>query len=416
MAAAVQLARPSFSARFLAPYRRITSSGQFIPEIDGLRFLAIFSVFIYHLAGDVLRHKPAESIASPESNWLLATTQILNLGVPMFFVISGFILGAPFAAPYLEGKRPVSLKKYFVRRLTRLEPPYVLSMLLFFALKAMAGKGTVAELFPNLGASLVYLHGAIFGSPSVINIVAWSLEIEIQFYILAPVIALVFAIRPALTRRLVLSALILLVTAISRLGSDNHAIQLSLLGFGHYFLAGFLLADLHLSRSEPRQQHGLWDLISLAGWPALLALQVFGGAFAIWATPWIISLLYVAAYQGIAMNRFVTNPWIATCGGMCYTIYLLHNYIVASVGMFTERFGISYPFAARLVIQFLLITPILLVICGLYFRLIERPCMDPSWLQRSWAALSRLKSRWVLAPVVAGSVEAGSEEKISSHP
>src|SRR6266851_1338134 len=33
---------PFLTLRFLEPYRRITSTGQFIPEIDGLRFLAIF--------------------------------------------------------------------------------------------------------------------------------------------------------------------------------------------------------------------------------------------------------------------------------------------------------------------------------------------------------------------------------------
>jgi peptidoglycan/LPS O-acetylase OafA/YrhL len=410
MSAAAQLPRPSFSASFLAPYRRITSSGQFIPEVDGLRFLAIFSVFIYHLAGDVLRHTP-QSIQPRQSNWFLSTTQILNLGVPMFFIISGFILGAPFAAPFLQGKRPVSLKRYFLRRLTRLEPPYVLSMLLFFALKVAAGKGTFSELFPNLAASLLYLHGAIFGGASVINIVAWSLEIEVQFYILAPLIALVFAIRSVLTRRLLLVALILLATGVSGLDSSNHAIHGSLLGYGQYFLAGFLLADFYLSGGDRRQRNSLWDVISLVGWPSLLALQVLGGNLVGFATPWILSLLYVAAYHGVAMNRFVTNLWIATCGGMCYTIYLLHNYTIASLGMLTERFGIGYPFAARLLLQFLLMTPVLLAVSGLYFRLIERPCMDPSWLQHCLATFARLKSRWLPVPVVTGSAEAGEGRK-----
>ena len=46
---------PNYAA-LLTPFRRVTSSGNFIPEIDGLRFLAIASVFLYHLAGDVMRH------------------------------------------------------------------------------------------------------------------------------------------------------------------------------------------------------------------------------------------------------------------------------------------------------------------------------------------------------------------------
>src|SRR5277367_4309129 len=92
------------SSKFLEPYQRITSTGAFIPEADGLRFLAILSVFIFHLAGDVLRHSPG---APPPTGWIFATTQVLSFGVPLFFAISGFILGAPFAAAHLQKRQPV---------------------------------------------------------------------------------------------------------------------------------------------------------------------------------------------------------------------------------------------------------------------------------------------------------------------
>ena len=57
-------------------------------------------------------------------------------GVELFFVISGFILGLPFAAHYLKGAAPVSLRKYYLRRLTRLEPPYIVALLVLFILAA----------------------------------------------------------------------------------------------------------------------------------------------------------------------------------------------------------------------------------------------------------------------------------------
>src|SRR5215472_8297412 len=138
-------------AVLLEPYQRITSGGQFIPEIDGLRFVAIFSVFIYHLAGDVLRHSQASYASTLRSNGLFLVTQVLNIGVPLFFVISGFILSLPFAQTQMDVRRPVSLKKYFWRRVTRLEPPYFLCLLLFFVLKIAGSRGTAAGLLPNLG-------------------------------------------------------------------------------------------------------------------------------------------------------------------------------------------------------------------------------------------------------------------------
>ena len=136
MASTVEILRRAEGPRFLVPYRRITSSGQFISEIDGLRFIAIFSVYIYHLAGDVLRHSPPaypQSLGS--SKWIFCITQILNVGVPLFFVISGFILSLPFAEAGRKLRKQVSLKKYFLRRLTRLEPPYFVCLVIFLSSK-----------------------------------------------------------------------------------------------------------------------------------------------------------------------------------------------------------------------------------------------------------------------------------------
>jgi len=107
--------------------------------------------------------------------------------------------------------------------------------------------------------------------------------------------------------------------------------------------------------------------------------------------PWLILLLYIAAFQGVVINRFVTNPWIATVGGMCYTIYLLHNYIIAALGMVTESVSPGSAFSVRLLIQFLLMTPIVIVISALYFRFIERPCMQADWPRRLKSKFLRIK-------------------------
>jgi peptidoglycan/LPS O-acetylase OafA/YrhL len=384
----VQAAASKRVSSFLDPYRRITSSGAFIPEIDGLRFLAIFSVYLYHLAGDVLRHSAPGTDALLKPNWFFSMTQILNFGVPMFFVISGFILGLPFASAQLRGARPVELRKYFWRRVTRLEPPYILCLLLFYALKVAAGRGTAVSLFPNLFASIFYVHNIAFGEPSVINFVAWSLEIEIQFYILAPLLAFVFMIPRPARRRTILVVAIALATGLGALVSGNFVLSHSLLEDAQYFLAGFLLVDLYLSGGERRQKKLWWDIAWVVGWPLLLILLVRDDAISYWIVPWLLVLLYSAAYHGVWANRFVTNAWIATIGGMCYTIYLLHNYLVASIGLGTERFLASAGFWTRLGLQFCIITPLVLVVCALYFRWIERPCMRPGWVRELAGAFS----------------------------
>ena len=129
----------------------------------------------------------------------------------------------------------------------------------------------------------------------------------------------------------------------------------------------------------------------------MLMMLVGGDPRAAWVMPWLVLLLYIAAFQGHAVNGFVTNAWIATIGGMCYTIYLLHNYIVAELGTITERLALGSGFSVRLGVQFFVMTPVVLVLCALYFRFVERPCMRPDWPQRLKSAFLRMKPRLLLA-------------------
>src|SRR5687768_7994733 len=56
-------------------------------------------------------------------------------GVSIFFMISGFILSLPFAKNHFDkrpDRKPISLKRYYLRRLVRLEPPYLIALIIFF--------------------------------------------------------------------------------------------------------------------------------------------------------------------------------------------------------------------------------------------------------------------------------------------
>ncbi|MGH9512920.1 MAG: acyltransferase family protein [Terriglobales bacterium] len=75
---------------------RETSSGRFIPEIDGLRFFAIGMVILFHVNGYLLaKSSLAGYAAAPHTDWLSQTAFVGFHGVELFFVISGFILGFP---------------------------------------------------------------------------------------------------------------------------------------------------------------------------------------------------------------------------------------------------------------------------------------------------------------------------------
>src|ERR1700682_5015803 len=396
--------------------RRITTSLAYRPEIDGIRFVAIFSVIIYHLAGDVLKHSPAGYVASPR--WLFWFTQYLNFGVQLFFVLSGYVLALPFAEHFLGGQPPRSLKRYFVRRLTRLEPPYVLAMISLFALKVIAGRGSFTGLIPHLFASIFYLHNQIYGVPSSIDFVAWSLEIEVQFYILAPFLAAVFFFSDdKLYRRCALVLAIFVAALVAYHWASIPRIGLSLIGRLPYFLAGFLLAEFSVLEEK---QHAVaaslgWDAVCFLA-IALIVASIFAGGLISWLVcPVAVFAAYYAAFHSILTKRFLSLAFISSVGGMCYSIYLLHNYVIAMCGSYSERFGVSLSFPSRLGLQLLIMTPAILLVCGTFFVLVERPCMQPDWPARlKWWVVRLLQKRGETSAAQSTDFAVGAPR--SSHP
>jgi peptidoglycan/LPS O-acetylase OafA/YrhL len=375
--------------------RRYTSSGLYIPELDGLRFVAIFFVYVYHVSIDVVRHTPpgAQQPSSP----LYFLVQQLNIGVPLFFAISGMILGLPFARYWLLRGPKVSLRRYFLRRVTRLEPPYIASLLLLFVVKYLGHRGTIAAMLPHLGASLVYLHNLIYQDLSTINPAAWSLEVEVQFYILAPILALVFCIRRGWLRRALISGAIVIMTFqpwaqivdASRRGYVIWLAHLTLVGNIQYFLTGFLLADFFLLLPTSKYRNRWWDIATILGWPCFALMLVERPGMATVALPGIILLLYVGAFYGTLSSGMFGSLWVASIGGMCYSIYLLHSYTISTLGFLTERLGSSLPYEVRLLTQVILMTPIVLAISTIFYLAIEQPCMRGDWPKRLGLSASR---------------------------
>jgi peptidoglycan/LPS O-acetylase OafA/YrhL len=392
----------------LTALRRVTTSGDFIPEIDGLRFIAIFSVFVFHVAAGMAVRTP--QFARPQGSPIADMVWNGFRGVELFFVISGFVLGLPFATHALQGRPKVDLGRYFLRRLTRLEPPYVLCMLLLFALHVLVRHRSASALLPHLGASLLYLHNLVYASESSINNVSWSLEIEVQFYLLAPLLAALFFIRDKTARRCAIAALCAASITLGWLFlAPGQRAHLSILRFGHFFLLGFLLADVYLQDwKDPRPRSGWWDLVSLAGWPLLFLFlsgtsqPSAGGALGhepaltAFGFPLAVFFLYCAAFRGRLSNRLIVNPWITVIGGMCYTIYLLHNPALGMILGLTSRLPASGIYTWDLSLQVATSGVVVLFVSAIYFVMIEKPCMRRDWPAR---LLDRVRSSWpVLTP------------------
>lgn len=377
--------------RFLDRFSRRTSSGRFIPEVDGIRFVAIALVVAFHLDDYVGRMGVGSDLGGGGIEFAGRYLGNGNRGVQLFFMLSGFILALPFAGHFLAGRARPSTRAYYLRRLTRLEPPYVVAMCGLAAAAVVLGTLGVSDAVRHLGASLGYAHNLIFGTPSRVNGVAWTLEVEVQLYLLAPLLAAVFAIPSRTYRRVIVVTAVVAASALQNafLGEGVGRAELSLLNFIQYFLLGFLLADVYMtdwSESPPRDSRW-WDAVALVGWPALLFVDLTT-AVGRWVLPPLLFVLFWATFRGRAAGSVLRLRLLTTIGGMCYTIYLLHYPLMSAMSRVTGRISAG-SYGANLVLQSAIILPVLLVVAGVFFLAVERPCMDPRWVAKLRRRLSR---------------------------
>ena len=374
------------SAALSQRLQRVTNSTRYIPEVDGLRFVAIFCVIMFHLSGQMLVKSGADISVATRNSFFVNLLQTGGVGVQLFFALSGFILSLPFAGHYLAGAKPVALRGYYLRRVTRIEPPYLISLFLFFVLLVVVKGSSFLSLLPHLAASIFYVHNLVYGTGSAINFVAWSLEIEVQFYLLAPLIALLFKLRWPIARRVLWIALIM-GFAIAQPTLTNHLsiTPISMLGQAQYLLIGFLLSDFYMTewtRPTTRAQLRLWDALALLSWP-LFIVTLLSPTIPHWILPFVIFLLYASTFRGKWARYIMSRPPLTLIGGMCYSIYLLHFQIIAALWPRTGNIRVGSDFALNFAIQFLFIVPAILFISTLFYVIIEKPFMSRRWLTRA---------------------------------
>lgn len=357
--------------------RRRTTSGAYIPEIDGLRFVCIALVVLYHIGAQMEVKLPAVAEFA-KGSVVYHAVSLGHYGVELFFVISGFVLALPFASQHLRGGRPVKLRQYFSRRLTRLEPPYIVAMVACGLALLATGASTIRNILPHLLASMAYVHNLAYGRSSTIDTVAWSLEIEVQFYIAAPLLCRLFQLKSPLFRRTILCVAMVASAACVAIWQDL-AFTLWLIPYLHFFLAGLLLADLYVCDWDADPTPGsAWDLVSLIGWPLLFVCWYFVPWLQV-VFPFAALLLFVAAFRGSLTRQLLRGRWLTTIGGMCYSIYLLHFPVIAFVTRFTlNQADATHPIR-QFGIQLMALAPIVLLTSGIFYLFVEQPCMDREW-------------------------------------
>jgi peptidoglycan/LPS O-acetylase OafA/YrhL len=365
-------------SKLLAAIARKTSGGAYLPEIDGLRSVAILLVIFYHVQGFIDGQGAYPYALTGTENFFRHWISRGCFGVQVFFAISGFIIALPFINYYLSTGKPVSLRQFYIRRVTRLEPPYILNMLFNCVIKRFVDHLTLLAIAGHFLAGLIYSHNLIYAAHNRLNEALWSLEIEFQFYFLAPLFLLAFKLKRPWVRRLCLIAPIVLLIVFR---PDAWRIEKSLIGKIEYFFVGILFADIFVSNwrsAMPRKW--IYDFLATVGW--------FGFFYTIYLPdsrgmmimrPGFLLLAFLGSLGGRFFSAIFRNPWISAFGGMCYTVYLYHSNLIGIFIRLTKSHTVTHSYLLTYLIQFCINFIPIVILSTLLFVFTEKPFMNKSW-------------------------------------
>jgi peptidoglycan/LPS O-acetylase OafA/YrhL len=315
---------------------------------DCLRGVAAAAVAWFHITnGNPEFAPPALLKASGAQGWL---------GVEVFFVISGFVI------PYALHAARYRLRDYgpfLLKRILRLDPPYVASMALAIALayvsaaipgfRGQAPSYTVLQLVSHAG----YVTG--FAGYRWVNVVYWSLALEFQYYLLIGLLFPLVQHRRAWIRAAVLAGVAVAALTVSNL----------LLVFPWCFL--FILGILTFQFRERSLGWGWYALgVGLAGMGSSVTLG------------WPVALVGVATALVIAFVELRSRP-LLFLGEISYSLYLVHVPMGARVVNLSLRFPVSPLGKVGVTVAAFAVS---VAAAYLFYRLVERPA-------RSWAARIR---------------------------
>jgi peptidoglycan/LPS O-acetylase OafA/YrhL len=343
-----------------------------IPSLTGLRFIAAFSVAFSHAVLYIFPPPtPGWSILM-RSAYDLAVSAA-GLGMPLFFVLSGFVIHYNYSAKIQSGSF-YEVLNFFAARFSRLYPLY-LCVLVFSVLTTLNTKAIPPSALAYHVLMLQSWFYTSYGDKSLIYSlgpsasILWSVSTEWFFYVVYPPIC--FLLTALTTHRsrmiaavgLLISALALISLAVLNIDAINsfggaifgpiaesgpygqNSFFRWLVYFSPYsriseFLLGCFVASLYLNRSETKNTSGFW-LTSLA---ALLIAATYFAFFGLDRFPWfhtlgilhmsfglapgIALLIYCCACYDNPVTKALRAPWLVICGEASYSLYLLHIIVV----------------------------------------------------------------------------------------
>lgn len=301
------------------------------PDVQGLRAIAVLAVILFHV----------------NKNWLPGGF----IGVDVFLVISGFLITS--IVLYKKQAGQFSFKDFYLSRIRRIIPAY---MLMLVVVTIGAGVLLIPQDFKfykgSLNSALYFASNRFFSDFSDYFAPAahefpllhtWSLAVEMQFYLLMPLLIMFV---PNRYLKVLLPALVILLTAYAAFLLSNtastKAVYFSLPARIPEFLLGSCLALYGVAVTCPLR---ISNLVSGLG----LSLIV-GSSFYINEATAFPGLLALAPCLGVAMilavrdnaiSRALSVPILVWIGALSYSLYLWHWPVLALMRYHSQNYELT---------------------------------------------------------------------------
>jgi peptidoglycan/LPS O-acetylase OafA/YrhL len=373
------------------------------PSFDGLRAIAAGTVLGVHVAfvsGLTLRNVAVGIYTSR-----------LEIGVAVFFLISGFLLYRPFVVAHLAGERDPVTRSFWIRRLLRIVPAYWVALFV-----------TTTILHESIGPggwegyATHYLFLQIYFPAQILSGItqAWTLCVEMSFYLMLPIYAAIVgrgraiqSPRQRLSRAFVGLVVLVVISLVWRfvvLSFQGEGPLLRAMGDWlpatfDLFALGMLLAALsawtHQHDSEPGWMSSRW--FPWASW--LLAIVAFWGVshlglsreglyqktyldiarqtlYGVFSFFLLLPAVFGPQRQG-AIRRFLEWWPMASLGVVSYGVYLWHQTLIDQlVKHYQQWFGMRLFFNVGFWAMFDEIFGAAVVVAAVSYFVIEKPALS----------------------------------------
>lgn len=397
----------------MAQTTALTAAPSRLREIEGLRALAAWSIVVFHVW---VFSSPA--VLGWNLGPFTAFVSPLQSGVTLFFVLSGFLLYRPIAVALLDAAPGPSVWRYLRNRALRILPAYwVILLFVVFALRSASlgasGHDVVTgplsdprTFFLDVFLVQTYVPDGIWSG----ILPAWSLTIEVAFYLLLPLLglaAVAFARGRAHGRPRIAAALgpvlfMLLLGAVGKIlvavyaqgperatTSNWHGVldrsiltHADLFGFGMGAALVLLLWERDLgARLERLSSARLSRPLAYVGLPTLflgyyqLPPYIWDAAVALLGSLVLVRLLAVKgpADTSSRPSRFLTQRWTVAAGRRSYSVFLWNYPVLAFLS--THNLLAGGNDAGAFLLNLLIAAPTVAVLSALTYRFVEAPAL-----------------------------------------